>query len=366
MTQTAIPFLLMRGGTSRGLYFNRANLPEDRDTLAAVLNAAMGAGQPVNADGMGGGQVVTNKVAMLSAGSDGWADVDYFFAQVSPTTALDVDFRPTCGNILSGVGAAALEMGIVAAQGDETRLRIRAVNTGARVEAVVQTPGGQITYEGDAAIDGIPGTAAPVHLNFMDTVGTLCGAMLPTGHASEEIDGVAVTLIDVTMPMMIARAADLGLTGDESKAAIDGDTALLARLEALRTEAGRRMGLGDVSASVTPKVGLLAPPRGADGALAARYLTPRACHPTMAVSGGQCIAACALLPGSVAAGLAVAPKAGPANMRIEHPMGHMDVLMDFTRDGDALDLRSAGVLRTARLIARGAVMVPAAVWGGGV
>jgi len=365
MTQTAIPFLLMRGGTSRGLYFNRADLPEDRATLAGVLNAAMGAGQPVNADGMGGGQVVTNKVAMLSTASDGWADVDYFFAQVSPGTALEVDFRPTCGNILSGVGAAALEMGIVPAQGDETRLRIRAVNTGARVEAVVQTPGGRVAYEGATAIDGIPGTAAPVALRFMDTVGTLCGAMLPTGNAREAIDGVAVTLIDVTMPMMIARAEELGLTGDESKAAIDGDAALLARIEALRIEAGQRMGLGDVSASVTPKVGLLAAPRGEAGAVAARYLTPWACHPTMAVSGAQCIAACALLPGSVAEGLAVVPEAGPANLRIEHPMGHMDVLMDFARHGAALDVRSAGVLRTARLIARGEVMIPASVWAGG-
>ncbi len=364
MTQTAIPFLLMRGGTSRGLYFRQSDLPQDRATLAGVLNAAMGAGQPVNADGMGGGQVVTNKVAMLSAGSDGWADVDYFFAQVSPTTALDVDFRPTCGNILSGVGAAALEMGIVQPQGDETRLRIHAVNTGARVEAVIATPGGRVSYDGDAAIDGIPGTAAPVHLNFMDTVGTLCGAMLPTGAARDVIDGVAVTLIDVTMPMMIARADAFGLTGAETKAEIDADAALLARIEAVRIEAGRRMGLGDVAASVTPKVGLVAAPRGAGGTVAARYLTPWACHPTMAVSGGQCISACALLPGSVAEGLAVLPGAAPANMRVEHPMGYMDVLMDFTRDDEGLELRSAGVLRTARLIARGEVMIPEAVWEG--
>ena len=364
MTQTALPFLLMRGGTSRGLYFRQSDLPQDRETLARVLNAAMGAGQPVNADGMGGGQVVTNKVAMLAAGSDGWADVDYFFAQVSPTTALDVDFRPTCGNILSGVGAAALEMGIVQPTGDETRLRIRAVNTGARVEAVVQTPGGRVSYAGDAEIDGIPGTAAPVHLNFMDTVGTLCGSMLPSGAARDVIDGVAVTLIDVTMPMMIARATDFGLTGYETKAQIDENPQVMAQIEAIRLEAGRRMGLGDVAASVTPKVGLLAAPQAPEASISARYLTPWACHPTMAVSGGQCISACALLPGSVAEGLARMPGSSPANMRVEHPMGHMDVLMDFVRDGDALDLRSAGVLRTARLIARGEVMIPAHIWAG--
>ncbi len=358
MTQTAIPYLFLRGGTSRGPYFNRADLPQDREALSAVLNAALGSGHVLNIDGLGGGATVTTKVAMLSPGSDGWGDVDYFFAQVDPLKP-DVDYRPTCGNILSGVGPAALEMGLVKPAGDETLVKIRAVNTGARIEALVQTPGGQVRYDGDAAIDGVPGTAAPVMLNFMDTVGSVCGALLPSGQPRDVIDGVEVTMIDVAMPMMIARAEDFGLTGYETVEQINENAAVLSRIEAVRLKAGPMMNLGDVSKSVTPKVGLLAAPR-AGGAITARYLTPWTCHPTMAVTGAQCLAACLLTPGTVAEGLAVLPGGNPAPVVIEHPMGAIDVTVDRDADG----IRSAGLLRTARLLARGQVMVPRAVWAG--
>jgi 4-oxalomesaconate tautomerase len=170
MTQTEIPFLFMRGGTSRGPYLNRADLPDDLETLAQVLIAIVGSGHALNIDGIGGGAAVTTKVAMLSRSDDPWADVDYFFAQVSVEDRL-VDFKPTCGNILTGVGPAAIEMGLVPAQMGETPVNIRAVNTEARVAAVVQTPNGAVSYEGSAMIDGVPGTCAPVALQFMETVG---------------------------------------------------------------------------------------------------------------------------------------------------------------------------------------------------
>jgi 4-oxalomesaconate tautomerase len=356
MKQTAIPYLFLRGGTSRGPYFQRADLPEDREMLSAVLNAVMGSGHPLNINGLGGSATVTTKVVMLSPGTDGWADVDYFFAQVDPMKP-DVDYRPTCGNMLSGVGPAALEMGLVKPKGDETQVKIRAVNTGARIEAVVQTPGGQVRYDGDAAIDGVPGTAAPILLNFMDTVGSVCGSLLPSGKALDVIDGIEVTLMDVAMPMMIARAADFGLTGYETVEEINGNTDALARIESVRLKAGPMMNLGEVSKSVTPKVGLLAKPR-AGGAVSVRYLTPWACHPTLAVTGSQCLAACLLTPGTVADGLATPPTGNPALVTIEHPMGEMLV----TVDRDDTGIRSAGLLRTARLLARGEVMVPGAVW----
>ncbi|MCC5956436.1 MAG: 4-oxalomesaconate tautomerase [Natronohydrobacter sp.] len=361
--QTEIPFLFMRGGTSRGPYFDAADLPADRDQLAAVLRAVLGSGHPLNIDGIGGSATVTTKVAILSRSQVEEVDVDYFFAQVDPMKP-EVDFRPTCGNILSGVGPAAIEMGLVPVTGSETKLRIRAVNTGALVDAVVQTPEGRVSYDGDYRLDGVPGSAAPVTLSFMGTVGTICGAMLPTGRARDVIDGVEVTLIDVAMPMMIARAADLGLRGDETPAEIDANPALLARIEALRCKAGPMMGLGaDVSGSVTPKVGLISAPV-AGGSLRARYLTPWACHPTMAVTGGQCLAACAVLPGSVADGLAVVPATGPAAMQIEHALGVLDVLLDFVIDGNRVNIRAAGLTRTARLLARGVVMVPKNVMPG--
>lgn len=360
MTQTPIPFLLMRGGTSRGPYFLRPDLPEDKETLSEVLCAAVGAGNPRNIDGLGGGNAVTTKVAMLSRSAEPGVDVDYFFAQVAVEDRL-VDYAPTCGNILVGVGPAAIEMGLVAPAGDVTSVRIRAVNTGALVEAEVQTPGGAVRYDGDLAIDGVPGTAAPVALNFLDVVGSRTGTMFPTGQAREEIDGIAVSCVDVAMPMMIARAADFGITGYESVAELNANKPLFARMEALRLEAGRRMGLGDVAKSVVPKLGLIATPIGG-GHLAARYFMPWDTHPTLAVTGSQCLAACALAPGTVAEGLVRPAEPSPCTLRIEHPVGEMEVRVRYETRDDGFRFLSAGVTRTARLIARGEVLVPESVF----
>ncbi|WP_299049107.1 4-oxalomesaconate tautomerase [uncultured Tateyamaria sp.] len=360
MTQTAIPFLFMRGGTSRGPYLNRADLPEDLDTLAEVLIAMVGSGHPLNIDGIGGGAAVTTKVAMLSASDDDWADVDYFFAQVSVEDRL-VDFRPTCGNILSGVGPAAIEMGLVAARTDETPVNIHAVNTGARVAAVVKTPGGTVSYEGDAQIDGVPGTAAPVALTFMDTVGGVTGAFLPTGNLTDTIDGIPVTCMDVAMPMVIARATSFGLTGYESAAELDENADFFARMEAVRIKAGALMGMGDVSQSVTPKFGLLAPAR-AGGTVAARYFMPWKTHPTMAVTGAQCLASCVLTPGTVAD--APVPNENPARITLEHASGRIDVLVDYDQTEAGTAIKAAGLVRTARKLAAGHVFVPASVWAG--
>ncbi|WP_420326177.1 4-oxalomesaconate tautomerase [Mameliella sp.] len=361
MTQTGIPFHFLRGGTSRGPYFRRDDLPEDRETLAEVLIAAVGSGHPLNIDGIGGGAAVTTKVAMLSASDDDWADVDYFFAQVSVEDRL-VDFKPTCGNILSGVGPAAIEMGLIQPQGDETEIKIRAVNTGARVLARVQTPGGTLTYEGDAAIAGVPGSAAPIALNFMGVVGSSTGAFLPTGSLRDEIDGIEVTCMDVAMPIVIARAEDFGLTGYESAADLDANTDFFARFEAIRVEAGKRMGMGDVTKSVTPKFGILAPARDG-GTIATRYFMPWNTHPSMAVTGSQCLASCALTPGTVADGLLERPADRPANVVLEHPSGTIEVLVDYD-DTDGFELKSAGLLRTARKLADGQVYVPSRIWKG--
>lgn len=356
MAQTPVPFLFLRGGTSRGPYFRRSDLPEDRETLSLVLIAVVGAGNPRNIDGLGGGNAVTTKVAMLSQSDEPDVDVDYFFAQVAVEKRL-VDYGPSCGNILVGVGPAAIEMGLVPVTGDETRLRIRAVNTGSLVESVVQTTGGAVRYDGDTAIDGVPGTAAPVALNFMEVVGSRTGKLLPTGEVRETIDGIDVTCIDVAMPMMIARAVDFGITGHESQIELDENKALFERLEAIRLEAGRRMGFGDVTEQVTPKIGLVAEPRSG-GHITARYFMPWTTHPTLAVTGSQCISACALLPGSVADGVTRPIEPAPVMVKIEHPMGEMEVTTDYRLEGTELDFISAGVVRTARLIARGEVMVP--------
>ena len=363
MTQTAIPFLFMRGGSSRGPYMRRNDLPEDRETLSQVLISAVGAGHPLNIDGIGGSNAVTTKVAMLSPSERDDCDVDYFFAQVA-VLKHEVDYRPTCGNILSAVGPAAIEMGLVEATDGETTVRIHATNTGARIEAVVQTPGGRVQYDGDAEIAGVPGTHAPIRLDFLDTVGSVCGSLLPTGNLVDEIDGIRVTCMDVAMPIMIARAEDFGLTGYETQAELDENKAFFARAEAMRMKAGELMGLGDVSQSVAPKMALLAPPK-AGGTISARYFMPWTCHPTMAVTGAQCLAACTLTPGTVAEGLPQGLSGtSPEHVLIEHPMGEIEVVVSFDRTDDGIDLRSAGLVRSARLLARGELMVPARVWDG--
>ncbi|MEM7721434.1 MAG: 4-oxalomesaconate tautomerase [Pseudomonadota bacterium] len=356
MTQTAIPFWFFRGGTSRGPYFRRGDLPEDLDSLAHVLVQVLGSGHPLNIDGIGGGNAVTTKVAMLSISDDPWADIDYFFAQVGVEDG-QVDFKPTCGNILSGVGPAALEMGLVPIKGPETDVRILAVNTGARVEAKVQTAAGHVEYMGEARIDGVPGQAAPVALKFMETVGGATGHFLPTGQTQDIFDDVPVTCLDVAMPMVIARAEDFGLTGYESVSDLDENRAFFDRMEAIRIAAGHTMGMGDVSKSVTPKFGLLAPARSG-GSVSARYFMPWRTHPTMAVTGAQCIASCVLTPGTVAEGLHNAPDVGPTTITLEHPTGKIDVLVDYARQCRDITIHAAGLVRTARLLARGEVFVP--------
>ena len=362
MSQTAIPFLFMRGGTSRGPYMNRADLPADQDTLAEVLIAIVGSGHPLNIDGLGGGAAVTTKVAMLSKSDDPWADVDYLFAQVSVADRL-VDFKPTCGNILSGVGPAAVEMGLVDVTSDETPVKIRAVNTGAKVAATVQTPNGMVSYEGNATIDGVPGAAAPVTLQFMETVGGATGAFLPTGNLTDEIDGIQVTCMDVAMPMVIARADSFGLTGYESVEELDANIGFFAQMEAVRLRAGAMMGLGDVSKSVIPKFGLLSLAKD-HGTIATRYFMPWNTHPTMAVTGAQCLASCVLTPGTVAEGLTRLPNETPATVVLEHPSGAIDVVVDYEFQAKGIVIKSAGLVRTARKLASGEVFIPSAIWAG--
>lgn len=360
MSQTPIPFLFLRGGTSRGPYFRRSDLPDDPDRLTQVLIAILGAGHPLNIDGIGGGASVTTKVAMLSSTKEAGHDIDYLFAQVA-VDERSVDYRPTCGNILSGVGPAAIEMGLVEVRGETTSVRIRSVNTGARIESLVRTPKGRVAYEGETRIDGVPGSASPVRLSFMDTVGSLTGALLPTGKTCETIQGIEVTCMDVAMPVVMARAQDFDLSGYESGDDLNCRPELHAKMESLRIEAGKRMGLGDTSRSVVPKFALLAKARSG-GTIAARYFTPWKCHPSMAVTGGQCIASCALTPGTVADDLVASVQENPASIRIEHPMGFFDLQMDYERKGGDIRIRSASLLRTARLLARGEIFVSRSIW----
>lgn len=347
-----IPCVLMRGGTSRGPFFLEQDLPAEPAARDRVLLAAMGSPHLLQLDGLGGGNSLTSKVAIVSRSSRPDADIDYLFAQVAVERA-HVDLGPNCGNMLSAVGPFAIEAGLVPARDGETPVRIHNRNTGALVEATVQTPGGIVAYDGATAIDGVAGTAAPIKLNFLEAIGSKTGALLPTGSARSEIDGIPVTLVDYATPMLLLRAADLGLAGDETPAELDADPALLARLEQLRREAGRRMGLGDVAGRVIPKVGVLSPARRG-GSLTSRYFTPDRCHRSHAVTGALCVAAASRLAGSVAAEM-LAPGTGSL-VTVEHPSGAIQIDLALDTAGQ---VASASLVRTARRIFEGHVIVPA-------
>ncbi|MEO1793476.1 MAG: 4-oxalomesaconate tautomerase [Pseudomonadota bacterium] len=355
MPLRSLPCLFMRGGTSRGPYFLKSDLPSDTAERDRVLLSAMGSPDTRQIDGLGGATTMTSKVAIVSKSERPDVDLDYLFAQVDIENAL-VDTSPSCGNMLSGVAPFALETGLMTAGEGETRAMIFNENTGSRIEAIVQSPGGAITYDGDTAIDGVPGTAAPIVLNFLDVVGGKTGAMFPTGTRLERIGGFDVTCIDVAMPMVMFRATDLGLSGHETREELEADPEIVAVTEPVRREAGRLMGLGDVADLVIPKVGLLSEPRGL-GDIASRYLTPLKVHPAHAVTGAVCVATALSMEGTVANALASRSEANPRDISIAHPSGSIDVRLALTGTGDDLTVASAGLVRTARPIMRGEVLV---------
>lgn len=352
-----IPCVIMRGGTSRGPYFRASDLPSDVAERDRVLLSVMGSPHPMQVDGIGGTYTQTSKVAIVGPSPRDDADVDYLFAQVSVTEAI-VDTKPNCGNMLAGVGPFAIEEGMVPVQGAETRVRVHNVNTGALVEETVQTPDGHVTYDGDQAIDGVNGTAAPIRMAFTNTEGAVTGALFASGERQEEIEGIPVTLIDNAMPMMMLRAAAVGLRGDESADEIDAMRDMLVRLEQMRLEAGRRMGLGDVSNSVTPKIGLLSAAREG-GTIASRYLTPHECHRSHAATGAICLATACSMDGTVAAEVIGGPVRESGTVVIEHPSGRIQVAVELVPDGaGGRRVARAEILRTARRIFEGHVFVP--------
>jgi 4-oxalomesaconate tautomerase len=341
----------MRGGTSKGGYFLKDDLPADRD---AFLLRVMGSPDPRQIDGMGGADPLTSKVAVVSRSARPGVDVDYLFLQVFVDQAIVTDAQ-NCGNILAGVGPFAIERGLVAAQGGVTPVTIWMENTGQIAVAEVQTPGGRVTYAGDAAIDGVPGTAAPIPLMFRDTAGSSCGALLPTGNVADVVAGTNVTLIDNGMPCVVIAAADLGVTGHESRDDLDGNGDLKARLEAIRLAAGPLMNLGDVAAKSVPKMMLVAAP-AAGGHLAVRSFIPHRCHASIGVLGAVSVATAALLPGSPAAAVVAAlppsPGARQKTIVIEHPTGVTECVVTLGDEGDVV---AAGMLRTARKLMDGRV-----------
>jgi len=343
-----IPCIWMRGGTSKGAYFQAADLPETEAERDALLLRVMGSPDPRQIDGIGGADPLTSKVAVLSPSTRPDADVDYLFLQVFVDRPL-VSGAQGCGNILAGVGPAALEMGLVAARDGETVIRIHMVNTGEVAAATVQTPGRRVSYRGSAAIDGVPGTHAPVELVFENLAGSMCGALLPTGNSVDRIDGVDCTLIDNGMPCVIVQAEDLGIAGTESTEDLEANSVLKTRLESIRLQAGPMMKLGDVLEKSVPKMTLVSAPKNG-GVVSTRSFIPHLCHTSIGVFAAVSVATASLLEGSPAH--AVAERSEGGCYRVEHPSGAAEVVLNLGPDGS---VRSAGTVRTARKLMSGRV-----------
>jgi 4-oxalomesaconate tautomerase len=340
----------MRGGTSKGAVFLADDLPQDTAARDAFLLRVMGSPDPRQIDGMGGADPLTSKVAVVSASTREGVDVDYLFLQVFVDQAIVSDSQ-NCGNMLAAVGPFAIERGLVAATGDETQVAIFMVNTGQIAVASVQTPGGVPTYAGDARIDGVPGSAAPIPLEFRDTAGSSCGALLPTGNAVDTIEGVACTLIDNGMPCVVFKASDVGATGYEDRETLDGADDLKARIEAIRLKAGPMMNLGDVTGKSVPKMMLVAPPAHG-GAVTVRSFIPHRAHATIGVLGAVSVATACLVEGSPAAEVAVVGEGARRTLSVEHPTGEMSCVLELGDDGQ---VATAALLRTARKLMDGTV-----------
>lgn len=348
MMDGGIACLWMRGGTSKGAYFLKSDLPHDAGTRDELLLRIMGSPDERQIDGIGGADPLTSKVAVLSPSSRPDADVDYLFLQVFVDQALVSDAQG-CGNILAGVGPAAIERGLVRVAGEETPVRIHMLNTGEVALAKIHTPDGRVSYKGDAKIDGVPFASAPVPLMFQNIAGSMCGNLLPSGQAVDVIEGIECTLIDNGMPCVILRASDFGLNGQESREDLDANQALKSRLESIRLQAGKMMNLGNVSEKSVPKMTLVSAPAHG-GTINTRSFIPHRCHASIGVFAAVSVATACTLKRSPAAQLAALPDNG--RFRIEHPTGAAEVLIEQDEQGTVI---AAGTLRTARKLMDGLV-----------
>jgi 4-oxalomesaconate tautomerase len=360
--QTAIPCAIMRGGTSRGPFFLREDLPADDELMKRVLLRVMGSPHVRQIDGIGGADPVTSKVAMVRRSTHPGADVDYLFAQVLVDRAL-VDTSPPCGNMVTAVGPFAIERGLVEAKDPETIVRIWDVNTQSLIEATVQTPDGEVTYDGDLRIAGVNDPAAPIVLNLARMAGAKTGKLFPTGKRAEEIQGITVSCVDMAMPCMFLPAAAVGKTGYESKQELDADKALVARLQELRMIAGERMGLGDVRDKVIPKPVLVARPKDG-GTVCGRYFMPHTLSTAFAVTGGTNMAVTSCICGTVVHEAASLGKGPVHEVAIEHPQGKMFVRVELVDQDGKVTVKQASQIRHARKLFEGKVFVPASLWSG--
>lgn len=366
--QVAVPCWFLRGGTSRGPFFRAADLPADRTARDSVLLAAMGSPDPRQIDGLGGANPLTSKAGIVSVSSRPGIDLEFTFAQLQPDSDA-VDTTANCGNMLAAVVPFAVEAGLLAPDGETTTARVLTLNTGLTAEITVHTPGGpgerHVEYGGGTRIDGVPGTAAPVTIGFLDTAGSVCAALLPTGNARDRVETARLGALDVTcidngQPLVLVDAAALGRSGHESVTALNADEQLKAGLEELRLVCGELMGLGDVAERNYPKMTLISPPAHG-GTIGTRSFIPHVCHTSIGVLAAVTAATACVLEGTVAHGMAAVGGGTDVPVSVEHPSGEFTVRLGLDPAGPQHVTRSA-LVRTARLIMAGDVLIPAHAW----
>jgi 4-oxalomesaconate tautomerase len=355
--QIPIRCALMRGGTSKGAYFLAEDLPASVEERDAILLSIMGSPDPTQIDGLGGGHPLRSKVAIVSKSIEPGVDVDFLFAQVVVDRPV-VDTSQNCGNILSGVAPFAIERKLVAAQTGSTNVRVRTLNTGSITDLEVATPDGVVVYDGETAIDGVPGGASPIRISFRNVAGSVCGALLPTGNVKDFVNGIEMTCIDNGMPVVILTAGSMGVSGLESVDELNANKELKSAMESIRQAAGRIMNMGDVSQRTVPKISLVAR-AGNSGCIMTRNFIPHTCHPSIGVFAAVSVATACLLPGTVTDGVAQVPEGDEQLLSIEHPSGEFEVFIDADRSQAIPTIRRAGLLRTARMIFDGIVFAHA-------
>ena len=361
--QTAIPFMQLRGGSSKGVYFRRDDLPDNQEQRDNVLKWVMGAyGDPRQIDGLGGADPLTSKIAIVSKSERPDCDIDYLFVQALVGED-KLDDSPNCGNILAGVGAFALESGLVQASGDKAEIRVFMENSGKVCDVSFPLENNMPLYDGDTEINGVFGKAAEVMCHYSGLAGSMCGGLIPTGYMCNTFEGVRATCIDNGMPVVCLRAEDFGLSGQESPETLNANSALKEKLEKIRLQAGLAMGLADVSDKAVPKMCLVSKAVNG-GHLNTRTFIPKVCHKAIGVLGAVSVATAALFERGAIHDLAEIPEGLDKQMRIEHPSGHFDVQLELNPERPGIDVLRAGLVRTARLISRGEVYVPRSVWKG--
>ncbi|MBT3917531.1 MAG: 4-oxalomesaconate tautomerase [Rhodospirillaceae bacterium] len=353
--QKSIPCTMMRGGTSKGAYFLKSDLPENEAERDRVLLSVMGSPDDRQIDGLGGANPLTSKVAIVSKSDEPDVDIDYLFAQVVVDQPV-VGYGQNCGNILAGVGQFAIEKGLIEANSPTTEVAVLMLNSGDKAVVTVPTPNGEVSYEGDAEIDGVPGCAAPVPLNFLETAGSLCGALLPTGNVVDEVDGIELTLIDNGMPVVVMRARDFGVEGTETVDQLEANEDLKKRLESIRLQVGPLMNLGDVTDKTVPKMTLVSAPQSG-GVISTRSFIPHRCHSTIGVFAAVTVATACLIPGTPAAEIAGDLSTAGPQLLIEHPSGAMAVDIEVEQSDGEITLKRSGFMRTARKLYEGQVFI---------